>query len=103
MSRWIDADKCITVQLYDDMYEEWSVQNMTIAECLNRYTEEGCPSVEQQRPKGEWQIKECDSIYGKKYILTCAECGGSVSVTKEALPYENFCRECGADMRGSKE
>jgi len=49
--RLIDADKRINLQLYDDMNEEWSVESMTIAECLDRYTEEGCPSAD--RPQ-EW-------------------------------------------------
>lgn len=49
--RLIDADKRINLQLYDDMNEEWSVESMTIAECLDRYTEEGCPPAD--RPQ-EW-------------------------------------------------
>lgn len=51
MSRWIDADERITIQLYDDMHEEWIEENMTIAEYLDQYTEEGCPSAD--RAQGE--------------------------------------------------
>lgn len=53
----------------------------------------------QAEPKhGEWQVDEAECIYGKKYIITCSECGESVSVTEAALPYEKYCRNCGAKM-----
>ena len=41
--RPIDADKMVTVMLYDDEHEKYYTERMTIAECLDRYTEEGCP------------------------------------------------------------
>ena len=41
--RLIDADSFITVMLYDDEHEEYYTERMTIEECLDRYTEEGCP------------------------------------------------------------
>lgn len=47
---------------------------------------------------GKWQVDEAECIYGKKYIITCSECGESVSVTETALPYEKYCRNCGAKM-----
>lgn len=43
MSRWIDADRYITTQLYDEEHEEWNIERMTIASFLNRFTSEGCP------------------------------------------------------------
>ena len=52
---------------------------------------------------GKWQVDEAECIYGKKYILTCSECGESVSVTEAALPYEHYCRNCGAKMDGGNE
>lgn len=39
----IDADTMVTVMLYDEEHEEYYTERMTIAECLDRYTEEGCP------------------------------------------------------------
>lgn len=48
MNRWIDADERITIQLYDDEHEEWREEDMTIAELLNQYTDEGCPSAKQE-------------------------------------------------------
>ena len=41
--RPIDADIVVTVMLYDDEHEEFRTERMTIAEYLDRYTEEGCP------------------------------------------------------------
>ena len=49
MSRWIDADICVTVNLYDDEHEEYRDERMTIAECLERFTDEGCPT--EDKPK----------------------------------------------------
>ena len=43
MMRPIDADLMVTVMLYDNEHEEYYPERMTIAECLDRYTEEGCP------------------------------------------------------------
>ena len=39
----IDADLMVTVMLYDEERENYYTERMTIAECLDRYTEEGCP------------------------------------------------------------
>lgn len=49
---------------------------------------------------GRWKCKEVPCVYGKKFILTCSECGESVSVTELALPEEHYCRSCGARMEG---
>ena len=58
------------------------------------------PSADVIEPKrGRWKIEVAETIYGKAYLLTCSECGETVSVTETALPYEHFCRNCGASMR----
>lgn len=51
------------------------------------------PSVEN---KGEW-IKTKDQ-YGT-YHFTCSKCGNDIA-TKSDVWNDNFCSECGADMRG---
>lgn len=43
MSRTIDAEKFVTVQMYDAEREEWYKERMTIEEYIDRYTDEGCP------------------------------------------------------------
>lgn len=45
----IDADSMVTVMLFDPEHfdpehEEYYTERMTVEECLNFYTEEGCPS-----------------------------------------------------------
>ena len=61
---------------------------------------EAITTIEPKR--GRWKIEGAETIYGKAYLLTCSECGETVSVTETALPYEHFCRNCGADMRGAE-
>jgi hypothetical protein len=39
----------VTVNLYDDEHEEYIDERMTIAECLDRFTDEGCPT--ESKPK----------------------------------------------------
>lgn len=43
MSKYIDADLYVEMQLYDDEHEEWSLWNGTVEDLLNQWTEEGCP------------------------------------------------------------
>lgn len=52
MSRWINADIYVTATLYDDEHEEYRDERMTIAECLDRFTDEGCPT--EDKPKKGW-------------------------------------------------
>lgn len=42
--RIIDADTVVTIMVFDEMYEEYNLKTMTIAEALDLWTEEGCPS-----------------------------------------------------------
>lgn len=37
----IDADRVVTVSFFNEMYEEWDVEQMTIYECINQWTDEG--------------------------------------------------------------
>lgn len=41
--RLIDADMIVSVELYEDEYEEYYTERMTIADFIDRFTEEGCP------------------------------------------------------------
>lgn len=42
----------MTANLYDDEHEEYRDKRMTIADCLDRFTDEGCPT--ECKPKQEW-------------------------------------------------
>lgn len=46
---------------------------------------------EKLRPQGEWITKNIEKPYGR-----CNQCG-------EICEIDNFCGNCGADMRGDKE
>ena len=41
----IDASTKVTVQTYDDMYEEYRDVECTIAYALDRWSDEGCPEA----------------------------------------------------------
>lgn len=71
----------------------------TLIDAINAI--KGIPTIEPKR--GKWKIGVAETIYGKAYLLTCSECGETVSVTETALPYENFCRNCGAKMKGADD
>ena len=51
--RWINADKVIHAQVYDDEHEEWSEREMTIEKFLDAFTDEGCPTV-VTHPEQKW-------------------------------------------------
>lgn len=91
MSRYIDAEaieKVIRKRVYAIEVED------ILAEIAN------IPSADVvERKRGEWKIKEIKNAWGKGYMLTCSECGDTFKVTENAMPYEHFCRNCGAYMR----
>ena len=43
MSKYIDADLYVDMQIYDEQHEEWGVWHGTIEDLLNQWTEQGCP------------------------------------------------------------
>ena len=45
MSKYIDADKKLTITVYDDEHEENIDRYMTIEEIMDTYTSEGCPTT----------------------------------------------------------
>ena len=45
MSKYIDADLYVEMQIYDDEHEEWGKWQGTIEDLLNQWTEQGCPST----------------------------------------------------------
>ena len=54
--------------------------------------------AKQERPKGEWIPHK--SIFGGlgERVYTCNQCGYNIG-----FHIENFCPDCGADMRGEKD
>lgn len=82
MSRWIDADIYVTIRLYDDEHEEYRDEQMTIADCLDRFTDEGCPT--ESNPKSEWtpcserlpkDKRDVLIQFGWNMAVGCIDCG----------------------------
>jgi hypothetical protein len=46
--RMINADIYVTARLYDDEHEENRDERMTIADFLDRFTDEGCPTKDKR-------------------------------------------------------
>ena len=96
MARYIDADKKIHIQIFDEEHEEYVVLEQTIAECLDSYTDEGCPEpVDVQGVKhAHWE----NEYYHSGFFHTCSCCH------RETLDYgdKNFCPVCGAKMDGKQ-
>lgn len=67
--RWINAEKVIHTQIYDDEYEEWSEREMTIEEFLDAFTDEGCPTVVTQ-PEPQWIPCSKPPEESETYIVT---------------------------------
>lgn len=41
--RLIDANAVITIQVFDEMTEEYSMETLTVAHAIDRWSDEGCP------------------------------------------------------------
>ncbi len=97
MTRLIDADTPIHVQIYDDMTEEWRLKETTVATALDYWADEGCPPTVEAVPvvHGRWKSVSID-----RYVCSVCGCepwyGGSIRTL-------NYCPYCGADMRGEQD
>lgn len=60
----IDEKKMIHTRVYDDEHEEWIDKEMTIAEYLDAYTEEGCP---------ESKLQPCEDAVSREAIMSMIE------------------------------
>ena len=41
--KWINVDTIFHIQIYDDEHEEFTTKEMSLADILDAYTDEGCP------------------------------------------------------------
>ena len=55
------------------------------------------PSVNPTRERGEWLKTETSYAVGVRQYCRCSQCG-----LQSLRPLGNFCRWCGADMRGEE-
>lgn len=100
--RSINADALVQVQMYDEEHEEWSVETMTVEECLARFAD--VPTIiETDRPHGEWIVNI------PNYKSVCSVCGANetdfIYGTEMwyGLGESKFCPSCGARMKGADD
>lgn len=93
--RLIDADTVITIQTYDDMFEVYRVETMTVAEAMNKWSDEGCPPTIDAEPvrHGEWIPVEMEMRFGTLKGVKCSLCG-----KEKVREGSNYCPNCGAKM-----
>jgi hypothetical protein len=61
----INGDKIITTQLYDDEYEEWAEEKMSIIDYVNAYTDEGVTTADDVLDKLRAEIEQKFDTHGK--------------------------------------
>ena len=91
--RLIDADVLVNMQMFDPEHEEHYTERMTIEECLDSFTDEGCPpTIEpmQWTPVPEGLPKE----YGN-YLITTYD--GDVDIGTIDPNRKNVWSACDAD------
>ena len=83
MSRYVDLSEKVTATYYDEQYEEWTQQTVTIADVLDSVCDDYTvlPTIEP-RKKGKWLLD------------------GRCSVCLEHIlaSHSNYCPNCGAQM-----
>ena len=89
MSRLINVDAIVHYQTYDDEHEEFSEHESTIADFLDKMTDEGCPNpVDAVTVKhGRWE----------KCLRKELSCKCSVCASKYDIPWR-YCPNCGARL-----
>ena len=74
MSKYIDADLYVEMQIYDDEHEDWLWWKGSIEELLDQWTEEGCPTPIEvsedciSREYVEEQLQQIEDITAMAHI-----------------------------------
>lgn len=99
--RLIDADTVVTIPVYDDMLETIDTKKMSIADAIDEWSDEGCPSAVDAEPvkHGRWIKRSTvysDFPYDSIYNYLCSNCGYWHTHSADVeVPY---CWHCGAKM-----
>jgi len=100
MTRLIDAEQIVTMELFDEEHEEYYKKKISIEDMIATYTTEmELPTVDAVPVRhGKWE--KIPSSYEVTY--ECSECGEKTDETIMGLPRYVYCPMCGADMRGEE-
>ncbi len=90
----IDADTVVTIQVYDDMTEEYDLKKMTVGDAIDWWSDEGCPPSVDAEPirHGHWI-----DVNGDGSLWRCSVCGETQCCNS------NYCGDCGAKMSKVKD
>lgn len=105
MPRLINADTVVTIQVYDDMTEEYDTKKMTIAEAIDEWSDEGCPPTVDAEPviHAHWEYVD----YGGCGNYHCSNCraisGTQYNGLEPILRLTKYCPNCGAKMDEEEE
>ena len=111
MSKHINAELYVEMQIYDDEHEAWGVWNGTIKELLDQWTEQGCPpTIEASEDcidrkallEQKYKAKDIfDTEYEDWFVFVpTIENAPSVIPTertgewKHTMTYQPYCSEC---------
>ena len=93
----INADAIVHYQSYDNEHEEFLEHESTIADFLDKMTDEGCPNPVDAVPvkHGRW-IHHIDDLFPAESTQECDQCHEEQPLTCD----DDFCPHCGARMDG---
>ena len=99
MAKYIDAGEKVNIQVYDEENEEYAIKTMTIEECLDSYTDEGCPeAADVQEVKHGY-----NNLADYPLFFECSICGFKCYDMGRCTSDFDYCPNCGAKMDGGSE
>ena len=93
----IDETKIIHTQVYDDQHEQWIDKEMTIADFLDAYTNEGCPTVQPTADLSGYSDKLWKEAYERGKASVQPESKAIEDIKADIAIYEADCRLAGGE------
>lgn len=91
MAKYVDLSEKVTATYYDEQYEEWTQQTVTIADVLDSVCDEYTSVDAEPVRHGHWVF---GNTLGHSW-MKCSEC--LVSQNGQTATY-TYCPDCGAKM-----